>query len=121
MGHEPSGKRPASFTGVPSFSFDGGVEYREPDRSFTQCSPFFPESTISADANLLRIGISGVVTYKGNMYPMGARTAPAALSLEFSAGTVTVPALTRFPTVVTVPFMVDRGVFLTDAQPVPIP
>ncbi len=54
------------------------------------------------------------MTYKGNMYQAGSLSDQAALALEFSAGTVTVPSLTRFQTVVTVPFTVNRGVFLTD-------
>jgi hypothetical protein len=106
---------PASFTGVPSFSFVGEVAPSEGRIDpFTYCLVCFPGSTISADANLSGSALPGVVTYKGNMYPVGfSVTEEAALALEFSAGTVTVPALTRFPTLVTVPFTVN-GIFSTD-------
>jgi hypothetical protein len=69
---------------------------------------------ISIGANLSGAALPGTVGWNGTMYDVGSMSSSAALMLEF-AGSAIAPALSGFPTLVTVPFTTTGSLFVNNA------
>ena len=110
-----SSPSPASFTGVPSFSFVGVVISGEGRIDpFGECLiPCFPGSTISVGGVLLGGAIPGVATFHGTRYRVGGVVTnenPNSLYLDL-VGAAIVPPLGGVSARITAPFTMTGTLF----------